>query len=99
MAKKAALFGGFVVFGGGSTAAYVASQPGNEEFLFMIRDISPGLVNLVAPLVGLPMEEGTGKLDTSALPPQSVADLVGETVTLVVQLSSGRIACSKRRME
>mmetsp|Transcript_14575 Transcript_14575/g.16945 ORF Transcript_14575/g.16945 Transcript_14575/m.16945 type:complete len:300 (+) Transcript_14575:165-1064(+) len=89
MGKKVGLFSAFLAVGGGGTFAWMLAT--DEDFLFKMRDLSPGLVNFFAPLVGLPVEEESGELDVEAFAPRSIGEIVGEKVKVAVVLRSGRV--------
>jgi len=89
LAQKVGLFTVFLTTGGAGTFTWMLST--DEDFLFQMRDVSPKLVNLFAPLAGLPVEEATGELDVEAFPPRSIGEIVGDKVKVAVVLRSGKV--------
>ena len=89
MGKKVGLFSAFLAVGGGATFAYMLVT--DADFLFKVRDVSPGLVNAVAPWIGLPVEEETGELDVEEYMPRDIQDIVGTDLKVACTLRSGRV--------
>ncbi len=93
LTTKGLIFTGFVGVVGSSSFAYMLAT--NEEFLISARDKVPGVVNMFAPLIGLPVEEDTGVLNLDAALEQmkeiDIAEVVGDEVKVVVKLRSGKV--------
>ncbi len=70
---------------GSATLFYLATD---DDFLFTMREWSPALVNLVAPYIGRPVDEDN-VLDVSAFAPRDVAEVVGDTVCVVLKTRMG----------
>ena len=89
LGKKVGIFSAFMVVGGGGTFAYMLAS--DTEFLFKVRDVSPGLVNAIAPWIGLPVEEETGELDVEEFMPRDIQDIVGDKLKVACTLRSGKV--------
>jgi len=76
------------VMGLAGLAYAISSDP---EILWKTRDSFPGLVNFIAPFVGLPVVKETGELDVEQLGPRDISELVGDKVDMGIKLSNGSI--------
>ena len=79
----------FVTVGSISTFSYTLTS--DEEMLFYVYDRFPYIVNTLGPWIGLPIVAETGQLNKQVYFPRKISDLVGDTITAVCRLQSGRV--------
>jgi hypothetical protein len=82
-------FGSFVSGGSVASLSYVLAT--DETQLLWVQSRWPWVVSLLAPWLGLPVVEETGRLDEEAYFPRDISDLVGESVRAACVLRSGRV--------
>ncbi len=63
----------------------------DEAQLLWVQSRWPWVVSLLAPWLGLPVVEDTGRLDEEAYFPRDISDLVGASVRAACVLRSGRV--------
>ena len=75
----------------GSLASLSYVLATDETQLLGVQSRWPWVVSFLAPWIGLPVVEETGRLDEEAYFPRDISDLVGESVRAACVLRSGRV--------